>query len=413
MSTQWRTMFRSMFRSLSVVHFRRYLLAQQLSLVGTWLQGTASTWLVLTLSGSAVQVGITGAFQFGPLLIIGPYSGVIADRWPRRKIMIVTQSIAALDVGMLAGLTFSHVIRVPEVWLLAFIFGVLDAFDSPARQGLLSDLAGIDQVVNATALSELTNTLARLVGPALAGVLILWRGPAVCYAADAISYLIVVAALLSIPVASARRVKSAHPRTARAGLTYAWRAKPILAVIIAVFMLGIFAFNSQVMLSALVRSHHHSPLWFGLLNTVLGIGALVGSLLIARLPRMRVNITLIWAALTACALADVAAFPAWPLITLAVGLVGLTGAAFLSSAGGVLQLLTREEMRGRVMALFSSAFLGTAVIGGPLMGYVIEHRNVADAFLVAAAGCVAGTAWAVAVLRFRGNSGDVLPEATC
>lgn len=122
--------------------------------------------------------------------------------------------------------------------------------------------------------------------------------------------------------------------------------------------------------------------------------------------------TLTWAALTGCALAGVAVFPAWPLITLAVGLVGLTGAAFLSSAGGVLQLLTREEMRGRVMALFSSAFLGTAVIGGPLMGYVIERLNVADAFLVAAAGCVAGTAWAVAVLRFRGNSGDVLPEAT-
>lgn len=403
----WHTMF----RSLSVVYFRRYLLAQQLSLLGTWLQGTASTWLVLTLSGSAVKVGITGAFLFGPLLIIGPYSGVIADRWPRRRIMIVTQSVAALDVGLLAGLTFSHVIRVPEVWLLALIFGVLDAFDSPARQGLLSDLAGIDQVVNATALSDLTNTLARLAGPALAGLLILWRGPAICYTIDAISYLIVVAALLSIPVDSASRAEAAHPGAVRAGLIYVWRTKPILAVMIAIFTLGIFAFNSQVMLSALVRSHHHGPLWFGLLNTVLGTGALIGSLLIARLPRARANVPLIWAALTACALASVAVFSAWPLITtLTVGLVGLTGAAFLSSGGGVLQFLTREEMRGRVMALFSSGFLGTAVIGGPLMGYVIEHRNVVDAFLVAATGCVSGTAWAVAVLRFRRDSGDVLSE---
>lgn len=398
------------FHSLSVAHFRRYLVAQQLSMVGTWLQGTASTWLVLTLSGSAVKVGITGAFLFGPMLIIGPYTGVIADRWPRRKIMIVTQSIAALDVGFLAGLTLSHAIRVPEVWLLAFVFGVLDAFDSPARHGLLSDLTGIDRVVNATALSDLTDTLARLTGPALAGVLILWRGPGICYAIDAISYLIVVVALLSIPVNSARRAKAEHPRAVRAGLVYVWRTKPILAVMIAIFTLGIFAFNSQVMLSALVRSHHHGPLWFGLLNTVLGVGALIGSLLIARLPRARVNAPLIWAGLTACALASVAAFSAWPLIIIAVGLVGLTGAAFLSSGGGVLQLLTREEMRGRVMALFSSGFLGTAVAGGPLMGYVIQHRNVADAFLVAAAGCIAGTAWAVAILHFRRHSGDVLHD---
>lgn len=393
--------WRSTFRSLSAVYFRRYLVAQQLSLVGTWLQGTASTWLVLTLSGSAVKVGITGALMFGPMLTIGPYAGVIADRWSRRKIMVVTQSAAALDVGLLAGLTFAHVIRVPEVWLLAFMFGVLDAFDSPARHGLLSDLAGIDQVVNATALSGLTDTLARLAGPALAGTLILWRGPAVCYAIDAISYLIVVVALMSIPVNSARRDRAAQPKAVRAGLAYVWRTKPILAVMIAIFTLGIFAFNSQVMLSALVRSHHHGPLWFGLLNTVLGAGALIGSLLIARLPRARVNSPLIWAALTACALAAVGVFSSWAVITVAVGLVGLTSAAFLNSGGGVLQLLTLEEMRGRVMALFSSGFLGTAVIGGPLMGYVIQHDDVAAAFVVAAAGCIAGTAWAAVILRWR------------
>ncbi|MGH3275598.1 MAG: MFS transporter [Streptosporangiaceae bacterium] len=251
---------------------------------GTWLQATAAAWIVLTLTGSPLDVGVCAALQFGPILVLGPYGGSLADRWPRRSIMLVTQSAAAVVVGALGVLTVLRDVRVGEVWLLVFFFGVLDAFDSPARQSLLSDLAGPEAITNAAALSDLTATLARMAGPVLGAALIAWSGPAWCLAADAASYVIVVAVLVSLRLP--RAVPAARPPgsgTARQGLRYAWREREIAAVLCLMFVAGIFGFNNQVLFSAIARDLR-SVWWFGLLNSVLAAGALAGSLTVARPP---------------------------------------------------------------------------------------------------------------------------------
>lgn len=404
------TSWQNMLSSLRTKYFRRYLAAQQLSLVGVWLQATASTWLVLKLGGSAFDVGITAAFQFGPLLALAPYAGAMADRWPRRKIMMVTQTFAAVEAAVLAALALTHVVVIAEIWALAFLFGILDAFDAPARQGLLVDLSGVSEVVSATAWVDLAVTVSRIVGPALAGALIAWTGPGICYAIDAGSYVVVLASLSSMRLPQGAR-SNMERRPTRAGIRYVRSNNVILCVLVAVFLVGIFGFNSQVMFSALVRGHHHGAIWFGLINTAFGTGAVVGSSLIGRYRRVDARLPIGCAIVMTCALTLAAAAPAWGVIVLAIALLGLGGAAFLSASAGVLQVLADRAMRGRVMALFSSGFLGTSVIGGPLMGLVIEHGGVSVAFILAGIGCLAGAAIAFAILRLNSNGSSMTVES--
>ncbi|MGH3276697.1 MAG: MFS transporter [Streptosporangiaceae bacterium] len=384
------------FRSLSSRSLRRYLAAQQLSMVGTWLQATAAAWIVLTLSGSPLDVGISTALQFGPILVIGPYAGSLADRWPRRSIMLVTQAAAAADVGALAALTALHDLHVAEVWVLVFFFGLLDAFDSPARQSLLSDLAGPDAITNATALSDMTGTLARMAGPTIGAALIAWRGPAACFAADAVTYVIVVAVLVSLHLP--RRGPAARPPgsgTARQGLRYAWREREIAAILCLIFLTGIFGFNNQVLFSAIARIDLHSVLWFGLLNSIFAVGALAGSLTVARAASASASADARWpataAALLGLLLSLAGLVKILPLLVAGVAGIGYAGAVLLSASAGRIQTLTREDMRGRMMALFSAGFLGTAVIGGPLSGWVTQH-SVWLGLVVMGLGCIGGAA---------------------
>lgn len=391
----FRNSLRETFRSLSSRQLRRYLAAQQLSMIGTWLQATATIWIVLTLSGSALDVGISSALQFGPILLIGPYAGSVADRWPRRSIMLVTQSLAAADIGALAVLTSLHEIHVLEVWILVFIFGLLDAFDSPARQSLLSNLAGADAATNATALSDVTATLARIAGPAVAAGIIAVQGPAACFAADTVTYLIVVATLATIHPES-RHAPGESPGSAatRKGFIYAWQEREIAAILCLVFLVGIFGFNNQIVFSVIARSDLHSVLWFGGLNSMLAIGALAGSLTVARSATVSSRWPVTSAILLGLMLWLIGLIRPLAVLVPAVVCAGFAGAVFLSSSAGRLQILTREDMRGRVMALFSVGFLGTAVLGGPLAGFVTQH-SVSRALLIMGSGCVAGAALSV------------------
>jgi MFS family permease len=377
------------FRSLATPVFRRYLFVQQVSQLGTWFQAIATTWLVLTLSHSPGAVGITSACQFGPLFILGPYAGTVSDRWPRYRIMIATQMAAAVVVLIFAVLTVTHQISIIEIWLLSIVFGILDAFDSPARQGIIADLTVGDQLSNGIALSDLTVTIGRLAGPPLAGLIVVLSGTSACFFINAGSYLLVVIVLLTIHRnSSTAEAADIGPNPVRSGVRYILGNSPLLSVLALVFIVGIFGFNFQVLFSALAADTRSGVVWFGAYNGILGFGAVAGSLFVARLREPPVGAPFVSALLMGGSLVIISLLQAQAIVASAALIAGVSSAVLLSASASLLQISTADNMRGRVMSMFSMGFLGTAVIGGPLTGYIIQEWDVNVGFGVAGIGCL-------------------------
>ncbi len=359
------------FASLSIPNYRRYYGGQAISMIGTWMQMTAQSWLVLTLTHSGAALGVIVALQTLPVLLLGPYGGVVADRVDKRRLMIALQSAMGVQALVLGLLTVAGVVRVWEIGILAAVLGLNNAFENPARQSFMMELVGVEHLRNAVSLNSVLVNVARAIGPAVAGILIATVGEGVCFLVNASSF---VAVVLSLSTMDGTQLATVTPtRRARGqlreGLHYV-RSTPTLAIpLVMMGIAGCLTYEFQVSLPVMAdRGLRVGATGFGFMTAALGIGAVIGGLFVAARGTTGLR-PLVLSALgfgTALAFATIA--PNLPLELLALGVAGAGSIAFMSMGNSTLQLNAAPDMRGRVMSLWFVAFQGSTPIGGPLVG---------------------------------------------
>jgi MFS family permease len=396
----------SMFASLRNRNYRLFFMGQVVSNIGTWMQRIAQDWLVLSLTGSSAAVGITTALQFLPMLLFGLYGGVLVDRLRKRPTLLVTQSSMALTALALAALTLTGHVQVWHVYVAAFVMGLATVVDNPARQSFVSELVGRDQLQNAVSLNSANFQSARLVGPAVAGLLITGVGTGWAFFLNGVSFVAPLTGLLLMRARELHVVERA-PRgkgQLREGLRYVAGRPDLTWTIVLVGFIGTFGFNFPVFLSAFADDIFDSGAGvYSLFNTLMAVGSLVGALLAARRGTARLRV-LIAAALAFGALEVVAAVaPGLWLFALLMIPIGIFSMTVNVTANTSIQMSTDPAMRGRVLSLYMMVFLGGTPVGAPIVGWVTDAYGPRVGF--AAGGAVAFLAAAVTgvVLGRLGN----------
>jgi MFS family permease len=394
---------RRSFDSLSVPNYRRYFSGQIVSVSGNWMQMVAEVWLMLSLTGSGVAVGLTTALQFLPILLFGAWGGVLADRFDKRRLLMVTQALMALPALALFAIVSVGAVEPWMVLALVFVRGTVNAVDNPTRQAFPIEMVGPARLVNAVSLNSVLIHASRLFGPAIAALVIAFAGVGPCFALNVLTFAAMVFALWRMDPAQLHAPQPV-PRergAVRAGLRYV-RRTPALAVPLALMALvGTFGLNFQVTLPLLARfSFDGGPSTYAALVAAMGVGSVIGALLTGAHGRTDARL-IAGAALAFGLLALLAA--AMPSIALEIPVLALLGAAAVTFAAAInssLQLAVEPAMRGRVMALYSIVFLGSTPIGGPLAGWLSQAYDPRVALLLAA---IAGlsAAWAARVTLGR------------
>ena len=402
------------FASLRIPNYRRYFTGQLVSLSGNWMQMVAEMWVVLTLTGSGVAVGVTTALQFLPMLVFGAFGGLIADRVPKRRLLLVTQTLHMIAPLAMLTLALEGVLAAWMVFALVFVRGCVNAVDYPTRQAFVMEMVGSKRVVNAVSLNSVLVHSARVVGPALAGVLIATVGVEPCFALNAMSFAVMFAALLGMDASKLRapELVPRAPGAVRAGLAYVRRTPELWIPLALMAVVGTLGFNFQAILPLLARfTFDGGPGVYAALVSAMGLGAIVGALV----NGARGSVTpllLVGAALGFGVLSLIAAGAptlALELVVLApLGAVAVTLAASVNSA---LQLASEPNMRGRVMALYSIVFLGSTPIGGPLAGWLAEAIDPRAALVMAGLGAlIAGLLARIAFERVAQIPTDATPH---
>ncbi len=398
---------RTTFAALEIPNYRRYVRGQSISLTGTWMQMTAQAWLVLTLTHSAAKLGLVVALQTLPVLLLAPYGGVIADRVDKRRLMVALQIAMGLQALTLGLLTVMGAVRLWEIGALAVLLGLNNAFENPARQSFMLEMVGSEDLRNAVSLNSVLVNVARIVGPAVAGVLIATVGEGVCFLLNAASFVPVVASLLRLD-RSALRPSPPAPRAPgqlREGLRYVART-PELAVPLAMMALvGCLAYEFQVSLPVMARQGLHvGATGYGFMTAAMGVGAVAGGLLVA--ARGRTGLPTLVAAATAfgMVLALAAVAPTMGVELVALALTGWASISFMSTGNSTLQLTAEPTMRGRVMSLWFVAFQGSTPIGGPIVGWVMVQAGARAGLWVGAVTCLLAALMGVAAIRRRRRS---------
>lgn len=367
------------FAALAVRNFRLYFIGQLISVSGTWMQSVALGWLVLSTTGSSVDLGLVVALQFVPMLLAGPYGGLVADRRAKRQILYLTQGVSGILALLLGLIVTTHHVSMGALYVMAALLGLVNLFDNPARQSFVQEMVGPELIANAVSLNSVLMNAGRLIGPGIAAAFIAVFGSAVCFYVNAGSYLAVLVALAMmrardfLPMRTVRREKG----QVRLGLRYV-AGNPLLRdVLLGVAAVGTFAYNFTVTLPVLARSTFHATTAsdYGLLMAAMGFGAIVGGLITAYrarpTARLLAGVTLGFG----LAMAAVASMPSFTWAEVMLVPTGALSIALISTANSFLQTHSRQEMRGRVMSLYAIAFLGTTPIGAPLVGVVVHYSS--------------------------------------
>lgn len=382
------------FSALRERNYRLYFTGQMISNTGTWMQRIAQDWLVLELTGSPLAVGITTALQFLPVLLFGLLGGLVIDRYPKRSILVVTQSVMGLLAATLAALTLSGIVTVWHVYLIAFALGMVTVVDNPTRQVFVNEMVPAHLVRNAVSLNTGTFQLARLAGPALAGVMIAATGSGWAFAINALSYAATIVALLAMRADLLRRLPRApgEPGQLREGLRYVAVRPHILWIIVMVFFIGTFGYNFAVFLSAYAKNVFDSGAsTYGLLNTAVAIGSVSGAVLAARRATVRLGFVFAVAAAFS-ALMIVLGFTPWILAFMGVlAVCGLASTSFSTTANASVQLASDAQVRGRVMSLYMMVFMGGTPIGGPIAGALTDELGAPAGMIICGSICLAAT----------------------
>ncbi|MCU1411720.1 MAG: transporter [Rhodoglobus sp.] len=364
-----------MFRSLRIFNYRLWFAGALVSNTGAWMQRTAQDWIVLTelTDRDATALGITMALQFGPLLLLMPVTGLAADRFDRRRMLMWTQSIQCVLAFGLGVLVISGHVQLWHVYVFALLLGVCTAFDTPARQAFVSELVTDKDISNAVALNSTSFQSARLIGPAVAGVLIAWIGTGPVFIVNGASY---IGVLLSLVLIRKSQLVPT-PRLAKAkgqirdGLRYVRGRKDILVVLVMVFLVGTFGFNFPIFISTMSTVEFgKGSAEFGLLSSVMAVGAVTGSLLAARRERVRFIVVVVASGAFGIVCAVAALSPSYLFFAIVLVLVGACSLTMMNTANAYVQTTTEPAMRGRVMALYMAIFAGGTPIGAPVVGLV-------------------------------------------
>ncbi len=393
---------RATFTSLGVRNFRLFFAGQIVSVSGTWMQMIGQSWLVLNLTGSPAALGIVTAAQFLPLLFFGPYAGVLADRYDKRKILLATQTVSLVLALVLGVIVASGVVQLWMVIALAGSLGISTAFDSPSRQSFFLEMVGPDKVANALTLNSVTMNVGRLFGPAIAGFVIAKWDLSVCFLSNGFSYIAAIIALLLIrpselvPVPRAVRGKG----QLREGLRFVW-AEPALKVpLLLMLAIGTLTYEFSVTLPVLARGTFHvGASGFGLMQSVMSVGAIIGGLVLGTRAKPTPQRLVVVAGFFGLTVLALAATPNFTVALMVVPFVGAASILFMAMDNACLQLAASPEMRSRVMGLYAVAFLGSTPIGGPVIGFVAEHFGVRWAIAIGGATALIGALVAARALR--------------
>ena len=402
-----------MFRSLRVFNYRLWFAGALVSNTGAWMQRTAQDWIVLTelTNRDATALGITMALQFGPLLLLMPITGLAADRFDRRKMLMWTQGIQCALALALGVLVISGHVQLWHVYVFALLLGICTAFDTPVRQSFVSELVTDKDLSNAVALNSTSFQSARLIGPAVAGVLIAWIGTGPVFIVNGISYVGVLLSLVLIRknlLVPSPRLKKAKGQI-RDGLRYVRGRKDILVVLVMVFLVGTFGFNFPIFISTMSTVEFgKGSAEFGLLSSVMAVGAVTGSLLAARRERVRFVVVVVASGAFGVACAIAAISPSYIFFAVVLVLVGACSLTMMNTANAYVQTTTEPAMRGRVMALYMAIFAGGTPIGAPVVGFVANVWGPRWSLAIGAASGIVAAVIAVIWLSRKRNQ----PTAT-
>jgi MFS family permease len=399
------------FRSLRNRNYRLWAIGGLVSNVGTWMQRVAQDWLVLTqlTHHDASAVGTVMALQFGPQLLLLPWTGVAADRFDQRRMIVATQAALGVLAFALGVLTVTGVVTLAEVYVFAFLSGCVTAFDAPVRQTFVSELVGDADLSNAVALNATSFNAARMIGPAVSGVVIASVGTGWSFLVNGASFGAVVASLALLRRSELRKTERA-PRAKgsfAAGFRYVWRRPDLRAILVMLFLIGTFGLNFPIFISTMaVRVFHQDARGYGLLSSIMAVGTISGSLIAAR-RESRFSSLLLGAAVfgLGCTLAAIA--PTYALFGAALAVIGVAALVFTNGTNSLMQLSTEPAMRGRVMALRVAIALGGTPLGAPIVGWVADHLGPRWSLAVGAASGFAAAlvaAWSLARKKSRAPS---------
>ncbi len=404
---------RRTFSSLDTHNYRLYFTGDLVSHVGGWMQTMAEAWLVLKLTGSGVAVGATFAFRFLPVLLFGLWGGVVADRFDRRHVLLVTQSVAALLAVVLWLIVLTDVVQVWMVFALAVGLGFVTVIDEPARQSFVEEMVGRERVPNAVALNSAVGNSARITGPAIAGLLIASVGVAWVFFVNAVSFVAVVIALLAMRPSELRRGHrpTSRPRV-REGLAYAWSIVEIRSTILLVAVVGTLVYNFPTTLTLVARETFDGGAGLaGFLMALLGIGTVIGALVAASRSHPTSRTVVVAAALLGVALLVAASLPSQLAFEVALVPLGATAVFFGSTASAHMQISSALELRGRVMAIYMLLTLGTTVVGGPTIGWICQRWTPQTGLEVAGIATLTASVLLSLPLTAKFRSPKLVPQA--
>jgi MFS family permease len=406
---------RSTFYSLDVRNFRLFFIGQLISQIGTWLTTIALTLLILHRTNSGIAIGGLVACQFGPVLVLGAWGGLVADRSDKRHLLMVTQTLELLQSFALAALAFMHQAPLAAFYITALAGGFMLAFDNPARRSFVPETVPDSNLQNAVSLNSALMTSARVFGPALAGLLVVTTGYGWCFAIDAVSYLGVLVALQMMRPAELRRppVTTRSKGQVRAGLRYARSVPELWVPLTMMAVVGTLTFNFSVVIPLFVeRTLRGSDITYTLLYSVLSLGSLIGALGAARRRSIEVS-----QLVTACGAFGIAmlVFAAAPTLAAAFPialLVGLTSIAFMTFSTAIMQIRAVPAMRGRVLALQAIVFIGSTPIGGPILGAVCDAYGARSGLLIGGVAAIGAATWGYLHGRRALTGAEQVPAGT-
>jgi MFS family permease len=397
------TALRRSFNSLEVPNYRRYFAGQVISLSGNWMQTVAALWLVLSLTGSGFAVGVTTALQFLPMLLFGAYGGLLADRIPKRRLLLITQSLMMIPALGLFVVTALGIEQLWMVYLGVFLLGAINCVDNPTRQSFVIEMVGPDRLVNAVSLNSVIVQSARIVGPAIAGLLIAGFGVVPCFAINALTFLAMIAALLSMDPRALQAPPPAvrKPGAIRDGLRYVRRTPELAVPLVLMALVGTLGFNFQVVLPLLAKfSFGGGAGTYAVLVSAMGVGSIAGALVNGHNGRTGPRLIAAGSLAFGFSALLCAAAPDLAVEIVMLALLGAASVTFAAAINSTLQLAVAPEMRGRVMALYSVVFLGSTPIGGPLTGWLAEAYDPRVALVLAGVSGLSA-AWAARLISNR------------
>jgi MFS family permease len=397
------------FHALQVRNYRLFWIGQMISQTGSWMQRTAQDWLVLQLTHSPFALGLVTALQFLPVLLLSLIGGVITDRWPKHRLVTITQVAALLQAAVFAILVGTGAIQLWHVYILAALQGIITAIDNPVRQSFVVELVGREHLINAVALNSMLFNASRIVGPALAGIMIAsasstLSGISLVLAVNAISFVAVLVGLLmmrssefaNVPPVVAGKMGQRLVE----GLVYVWHTPPVLLVMIVVAAIGTFGYNFSVVLPLLSGFVLHTDAaGFGALSAFLGFGSVIGAIATAYMRQVTVGRLMLGSTAFAILLGAVAISTNYAISGALLIALGFAGILFSTSANTLLQLNVPDALRGRVMSLYMLLFAGSTPIGGLLIGTLSNIIGVSETLLVCAALCLLGIGGALVYRR--------------